>query len=175
MVVILNKDIVLEYFNKIKMLVFEKGLNDNGRKELWVESYNLYLSNPLYSIFGAGFASVIRPLQTASGLQDSFVVFHSTPYETITIGGSFGLVFLFIHFIEKYNALFKRDDLFLYICGIGYILVDLYGMIDNTYYMYYYMIPLVIIMESVDNANFDNTMNNSLFWKLKNSDIDVKI
>ena len=33
----------------------------------------------------------------------------------------------------------------------GHLVVDAYGMIDNTYGMYYYMIPLVVFMASLDN------------------------
>ena len=39
--------------------------------------------------------------------------------------------------------------MFIYIL-IGFVVVDLYGMIDNTYGMYYFMIPVVILMASLD-------------------------
>ena len=33
-----------------------------------------------------------------------------------------------------------------------YIGIDLYGLIDNTYHMFYYMIPLVTTLAVMDNA-----------------------
>ena len=39
-------------------------------------------------------------------------------------------------------------------------MVDIYGMIDNTYHMYYFMIPLMIIMAVVD-AGKDNLPKNT--------------
>ena len=34
---------------------------------------------------------------------------------------------------------------------ISFIMVDAYGMIDNTYHMFYYMIPLVTILACFDS------------------------
>ena len=34
---------------------------------------------------------------------------------------------------------------------MGFLAVDLYGFIDNTYHMYYYMIPLAITLAAIDN------------------------
>jgi len=48
------------------------------------------------------------------------------------------------------------DRLFRVTSVIGYVVVDLYGLIDNTYYMYYYMIVLVVIMASIDNKIKDS-------------------
>ena len=39
---------------------------------------------------------------------------------------------------------------------VGYILVDIYGMADNTYHMYYYMIAISIIMACIDSDNYYN-------------------
>ena len=45
---------------------------------------------------------------------------------------------------------------------VGYLAVDAYGMIDNTYGMYYYMIPLVILMAALDNDKNTDIFNYQL-------------
>ena len=39
---------------------------------------------------------------------------------------------------------------------ISFIMVDAYGMIDNTYHMFYYMIPLVTMLACFDSAKENN-------------------
>ena len=66
------------------------------------------------------------------------------------MGGIVGLLALIFHLFEKYKQLYKKDLAFALAMAIGYFLVDIYGLIDNTYGMYYYMVPLVIVMASLD-------------------------
>ena len=47
----------------------------------------------------------------------------------------------------------KKPNSFNSIMLIGFIVVDLYGLIDNTYHMYYYMIILVMILAVIEKAN----------------------
>ena len=83
------------------------------------------------------------------------VVFHSTIFETLIIGGIIGLGFLLYHLFEKYRACLKRNDIFYIFVIISYLFVDAYGLIDNTYHMYYYMIPLVILMACIDSKSYN--------------------
>ena len=78
------------------------------------------------------------------------MVFHSTFFETIAAGGLVGLFFLILHMIQKYKNLYHCDKFLFIILGIGFFILDIYGMIDNTYHMYYFMIPLVVIMATID-------------------------
>ncbi len=45
----------------------------------------------------------------------------------------------------------EKEVSFGLIMLFGYLVVDAYGMIDNSYGMYYNMIPLVVFMASLDN------------------------
>ena len=79
-------------------------------------------------------------------------------FETLACFGIVGVVFLIIHLIEKYFSLLKIDKTIMLVLTIGYGVVDIYGMLDNTYSMWYYMIPLVIVMASVDVTKSNNEL-----------------
>ena len=127
--------------------VFKHGLGSNGRIEIWKNGLSVFSDS---FVFGPGICSVIKRLNTAIGFQDVPLVFHSSIVEVLVVGGVVGLIFFIIHLVEKYRALLKMDKLFFITSLVGYIIVDLYGLIDNTYYMYYYMIVLVVIMAVID-------------------------
>lgn len=156
---IIFRENIFEFCKKIKTLVFDHGLDNNGRVDLWKEAFTIFKSNPRNIILGQGFAGVIRETLTAAGTQDGIIVFHSTLFESLVIGGICGTIFLIIHFIEKYKAIFKINKLFAVTMLIGYLCVDIYGMIDNTYFMYYYMITLMVIMASIDSTRYYKNMN----------------
>ena len=68
------------------------------------------------------------------------------------MGGIFGILMLIIHLILKYrNIILLKDKTKIFLI-LGYIGIDLYGLIDNTYHMFYYMIPLVITLVVIDNS-----------------------
>ena len=143
-------------YNKI----FDNGLNGNGRLELYDDAMHLVKTNPFTFIFGAGITADIRDTLAAqySTVNTGMQVFHSTYYETIVIGGFLGVVALLFHIKQKYNnPLYINDDKFYSCLLISYIILDVYGLIDNTYYMYYYMIPLMIVFSVVD---FNKTEKN---------------
>lgn len=146
------KDDFSKLIHDIVKLVFTQNLDDNGRKELWEIGYNAWKNTPLTKIFGPGIICRTYETNTAGGWQLVPIVFHSTFFETLAAGGLIGLFFLIIHFIEKYRNLYKFDKFLFIILGIGYFIVDVYGMIDNTYHMYYYMLPLMVIMAVIDNG-----------------------
>ncbi len=160
-VAICMKGTFTEIIEQVLHSVFNQGFDDNGRKELWETAFKYWNAKPHTRIFGAGFICYIISQNTALGIQLSPQVFHSTFFQTLAVGGLVGLLFLIIHFIEKYKNLYKCDKFFFLIIGIGFVMVDIYGMIDNTYHMYYFMIPLMIIMAVVD-AGKDNLPKNTL-------------
>ncbi len=145
------KDQVIKLVENVMKLVFTEHLDDNGRKELWGIAYRHWNSNPLTRILGPGIICELREGSiTASGVKLTPVVFHSTFFETLAAGGIAGIVFLIFHFIQKYWNLWKCNKLFFLTVGIGLFIVDIYGMIDNTYHMYYFMIPLMVILAVID-------------------------
>ena len=149
---------ILDFCRRVKSIVFNRGFDSSGRFNLWREAFTIFKSNYRNMFFGQGFASVIRQTSTALGYQDGIIVFHSTFFEALVVGGIFGTLFLIIHFIEKYLAIFKINKLFAVTMLIGYFFVDIYGMIDNTYFMYYYMITLIMIMASIDSTIYYKSM-----------------
>lgn len=135
----------------IKDVLFANKLDDNGRLEIWTRGTKMWMSSGLNMMFGSGMISEFYMASSFSGWKEIYMVYHSTLLETLVSTGLVGFVFLCIHFFEKYKQLLKFNIRILGIVGISYIVVDIYGMIDNTYGMYYYMIPLVMIMASMDN------------------------
>ncbi|MDE5546355.1 MAG: O-antigen ligase family protein, partial [Anaeroplasmataceae bacterium] len=148
------KEPLSDVIEKVMENVFTLGFDDNGRKEIWNSAYQHWKESPLTKIFGPGMICEIQNIETAMGYQDSPTVFHSTFFETLVAGGLVGVLFLIIHFIQKYRNLKKCDLLFFITIGVGFVLVDLYGFIDNSYHMYYYMLPLMVIMGTVDSSIF---------------------
>lgn len=154
------KETITPILEDIIHIVFNVGLDDNGRKELWLSAYTHWAKNPLTKIFGAGMICELDERWfPATEWQLVPVVFHSAFFETLAVSGIVGLVFLVLHFIQKYRNLYKFDKSLFVILGIGYFIVDIYGMIDNTYHMYYYMLPLMVIMATIDVGLFHKNEN----------------
>ena len=96
---------------------------------------------------------MIKELFIVGEVQEGQVVFHSTFFQTLIVGGIFCLAFLLIHLVQKYKMLFSLEKRLAIPLFISFIMVDAYGMIDNTYHMFYYMIPLVTILACFDSQN----------------------
>ncbi|MCM1131654.1 MAG: O-antigen ligase family protein [Roseburia sp.] len=140
-----------ELIHGISHNVFSDNLDANGRIELWNKGIQMWEKYPGHKIFGAGVVAEFMLFNSQSGWGEVFVVYHSTLMECLVAFGIVGFVFLLIHFYEKYKQLFVLDRTYMFILLIGYIVVDLYGLIDNTYGMYYYMLPLMMFMAALDN------------------------
>ncbi len=157
--------VVTDYklFDDVMNGIFSVKLDDLGRKEIWYGGIDCWSENARNIIFGSGIISEIKELNLYRGMADSFVVYHSTVIETMVSSGIIGLIGLGIHFGEKYSQLKCKNIPVFIIFGVGYFVVDLYGLIDNTYGMYYYMVPLVIAMATFNNNDsfelFDNARN----------------
>lgn len=151
-VVLIFKDETIDLYHKIQDLVFTHGLDSNGRTTLWKWACTLWNENWVNRIFGPGFCAAIDVRPTPNGDQLTPIVFHSTFFQTLAMGGIFGVLCLGYHFIQKYYYLAKTDRVFFCVIGIGFLFVDVYGMIDNTYHMYYYMVPLMVILAVIDSV-----------------------
>lgn len=136
----------------IKQITFSNGLESSGRFYLYERACQLWKTNNLTMIFGNGIVAEMAVSNTYYGAIETFVVYHSTFFEALACFGVVGLLCGLLHLYEKYKLAFKFDKAMAGIITIGFIFVDLYGLIDNTYGMYYYMIPLVIIMGVIDNV-----------------------
>ena len=136
--------------------------DNNGRVEIWKSAISHFKESPLTIVLGPGICCDIRELTTAVGPQLTPLVFHSTFFQTLAMGGIFGILMLILHFFQKYKSTIKLGLPFILTVGVGFLCVDLYGLIDNTYHMYYYMIPLVITLAVMDNAIYNNELSPDL-------------
>ncbi len=150
LVALVNAKSTVAFINNILDNVFYNGLDDNGRKELWVMGFKEFTDSSLNMWLGSGICAVLEEHMSSAGFQLVPIVYHSTLVQTIVMGGIFGLLMLLLHFYEKYRNLAKTNKYFFWYMLVGYIYVDIYGMVDNTYHMFYYMIPLVISLASID-------------------------
>ncbi|MBD5390685.1 O-antigen ligase family protein [bacterium] len=137
--------------------VFSDHFDDNGRMDLWKIGIDYWKSNPRNVIMGPGITCYLQYSMTQHGFVVTPMVFHSTLLETLAAGGIFGLIFLAIHLFEKYRNLKRTNTLLFVTVGIGFFIVDLYGLIDNTQHMYYFMLPLAIMLATFDQCIQDKT------------------
>lgn len=147
--IILLKDKII----KVISSVFSNGLESDGRIKLYIKAWDIITSSLRNIFFGAGSCTYIGKLFTAGGTQEGQVVFHSTFFQTMIVGGIFCLAFLLIHLVQKYKMLLSLEKKLAIPLFISFIMVDAYGMMDNTYHMFYYMIPLVTILACFDSQN----------------------
>ena len=139
---------IIEFIGKIKEYVFYNGLSNNGRFDLYNYGVKKIFSNPKYIIFGMGFVeSYYVDFNQSIVMKDIFLVYHSTIIQTLSIGGILGLLVFIIFIYKRYIMIIKnfKSDLFKFLL-IGLIPIEIYGLIDNTYHMFYFMIPLAISM-----------------------------
>ena len=105
---------------------------------------------------------MIKELFIVGEVQEGQVVFHSTFFQTLIVGGIFCLAFLLIHLVQKYKMLLSLEKKLAIPLFISFIMVDAYGMIDNTYHMFYYMIPLVTMLACFDSAKENNDSSSTI-------------
>lgn len=123
-----------------------KIVDNNGRFELYNKATDVIQTAPYKTIFGAG---IVFELD----FKDAPLVCHSTIYETLAYMGVIGIVVLLYHFVLKYSLVLKRKTSFNMIMLLGFLIVDIYGLVDNTYHMYYYMIVMMMILAVVERSN----------------------
>ncbi|MGM9533873.1 MAG: O-antigen ligase family protein [Bacilli bacterium] len=149
--VLVNIKSTIKYVKSILDSVFNIGLSLNGRDVLWKEAWLLFTQSFRNILFGSGTVSIVRDTITANGWKPGQVVFHSTLFQTLVMSGLCGLICLVVHLVEKYKLIKHLDKDEYVLILISFILIDLYGLMDNTYHMFYYMIPLLILIACIDS------------------------
>lgn len=126
--------------------------NDNGRIEVYIKGINLFLENTRNFIFGRGFVTQYILYEGV------FLLFHNTFIQAITTGGIIMLCLFIIHFFQKYSFFKKRNNLFISILLISFIITDLYGLTDSTYFTSYFTVILTTILVCFENEEeyFEN-------------------
>lgn len=148
---------IVEFYEKVKDTIFGVGLSSSGRFQLYEAATELWKTNFLTVTFGNGWVAEYANIRFPH--MNVYVVYHSTFFQMLATLGVVGIILLLFHFFEKYKQLFKFDMPICVCLFVGYFIVDLYGMIDNTYGMYYYMLPLAMIMASIDNLDKKNNVD----------------
>ncbi len=151
-----------KFFDDMDHIVFLNDFISTGRTEVWSMARAQWDKSIITRIFGSGIVSEFQVMRSYRGEANIYVVYHSTYYEMLVVGGIIGVVGMFIHFIEKYRILIPKDFPFLFVMLAGFAIIDFYGMIDNTYGMYYFMVPLIILISVVEKND-----NLELFDKYK--------
>lgn len=144
---------VWEFVGKVMETVFKNSFHSNERLEIWKRGISVWNRDFISMTFGSGMVAEFMESGSFHGMSTVFVVYHSTILETLAAFGIVGALFMGYHFYEKYRQLKKTNRSVFWIMLAGYCIVDIYGCIDNTYSMYYYMIPLVIIMATLDASD----------------------
>jgi hypothetical protein len=161
---------IIEIVEKVLEKVFYNGLSNNGRFNLYEYGIINVFSKSHYMIFGAGFVEsyYIDLSNQYHDMSHIFIVYHSTIIQTLSMGGIVGLVIFTLFVIKRYSFIKDNwnNDLYKFIL-LGMIPIELYGLIDNTYHMFYFMIPLSIMMgvlESSENVKLERMKINVSFF-----------
>ncbi len=141
-----------EALTDISNTIFKEGFDSNGRSEMWSDAIKIWTSSFRNVVFGSGIISEIKEKSLYHEVMPTFVVYHSTVLEVLVSAGLIGFIGLVIHMFEKFKMLFRVEKTLAIFMLVGYIVVDIYGMIDNTYGMYYYMVPLMIVFAVINNS-----------------------
>ena len=121
-------------------------IDNNGRFALYTKAIKAINKNPANLLFGAGMAFDID-------IKNDVIVCHSTLYETLVCVGIIGLIVLIVHLYQKYTMLLKNRSIMNGMLLIGSIVIDIYGLIDNTYHMYYFMFILMLYLVVIEKSN----------------------
>ncbi len=141
---------ILDFMNELIDSVFVRGFYMDDRIRLYKEACYVWNTDWLTRIFGAGIVGEL----VKEGFEDmnTFIVYHSTFFSTLAITGILGLIALAYHFFERYSQVKVLDRQTMAFVLIGFVIVDIYGLMDNTYGMYYFMVPIVIFMAAIDTC-----------------------
>lgn len=146
-----------KFITKISNTIFYDKLSDNGRFELYELASTIWLDSPLSFLFGKGLVNYLfEDAFFHQGFGTVYVVYHSTIMQILASCGIVGLAFMVYHFVEKYRLIKKLEKKDLFCILVSMIGIDLYGLVDNTYGMYYFMIPLVILLAVLQTSEFKN-------------------
>ena len=109
-----------------------------SRKKIYEESIRIFLSAP---IFGNGYIGMLKwHLDDLFGVQFAHNIF----LQILANSGLIGLILMLYHLLIKYARVLFKPSLKKMILFFSFLYADLYGLINPTYPMPTYLIPLVI-------------------------------
>ncbi len=155
------KDKFLELFGKI----FEKGLDDSGRFNLYNEAWELFKK---HFIFGTGY------YYKTDQIKSFMYMFHCTFLQIAANLGIVGIIAFGYFYYHKYKILLKNLKCPMGMATMVAILsLELYGIIDVTLVVYYIAITtlvlLLIAQKSLELQNIEKTIEEKNDRNIKNN------
>lgn len=131
---------VINIFNFILRRFLDLVSNNNdlssGRFDRYKEAIDIFISSPL---IGKG-----TMLTVSNNLNPWY---HSSILDILASLGIIGLVTFGIHFVQKYKYLFN-NKMFHFL--LGFLLSELYGLIDVNYFNFMYLFIYVLIISTLE-------------------------
>ncbi len=141
------------FFSSVVQAIFsgfiQSGFHFNGRTFTWEKSKELFLNN---SLFGVG---MFHNYHDATGVFGFIWQSHNTYLQALSSLGIIGFLGYLLHSFHKYRVCLK-NTVFHNILLFIFIATEIYGLIDCTYPSPYMLIPLLLILLSLDKINSKN-------------------
>lgn len=144
LVIILICSIVLFLIPNKKEL-FITLFDDNGRVEVYMKGLGLLFENIRNFVFGKG---IVSGYILYSGV---FLLFHNTFIQALVTGGVIMFIIFLIHFIQKYMFFKNKSNILTHCLLISFIITDLYGLTDTTYFSAYFTIVFTLIVVCLED------------------------
>lgn len=147
--IVLAAVLALIMLDEIKQMfgrVFELGLSDNGRFEIYGEAVARFKTSPF---FGVG-------LDYDFGFWGEFQVYwyHSTFFQILACFGIFGMLSFAYFFVMRYRAFLIKPSTVKLAVLLGLLMLEAYGMIDIVFFnTYTYMIMMILCLGAEKSLN----------------------
>ncbi|MDZ4196141.1 MAG: O-antigen ligase family protein [Candidatus Izemoplasmatales bacterium] len=134
-------------FETLYLRLIDRGLDDTGRVEIWIQAWEMFLKHPL---FGGG---IFAKYDTV------YRMYHNTVLHVMASMGIVGTIGLLHQLYTQFAVVIKRwskDRIIFVIAMLG---AHAHGMVDNIYIMPQFMVILMVIVAVFENANKVETLN----------------
>lgn len=157
-----------EFAGLLKIMFEDRGLDDNGRFEIYADAINVFKK---YPIFGGGmdvYFSLVEDAPWSCEISNFRVGipywFHSTIAQIVASFGVLGIVTYLYQYIVRYSLAFKgRKKPVIVALGFSMFLFELYGFIDTNFFspvMYLTVMLMTLAIEKEERyvyTNFEKT------------------
>ena len=127
----------------------------SSRISIWKGGLELWKKQP---VFGVGWTS-IDIVKENIGFTFRLFIYHSTFFHTLICFGIFGLIALGIYFYEVYEIFKYKFSNYKFIILLGFIAINVHGLIDNTQHTPIYTILTTFIFIFMEQNNKELDLN----------------
>lgn len=140
--------------------IVHKIFNDNGRFDVYFKGINLFTENVRNFILGRGLVSGDILYEGV------FLLYHNTFIQAIVTGGVIMLILFLIHYYQKYIFFKNKKGLLITIILFSFIITDLYGLTDSTYFTSYFTVVLISLLVCFEDEQtlFEEIDNNIMLF-----------